>query len=90
MAGGIGLAPLRPVAYEISAKRKTTGRLPFSMGRAPLLTYSTEELEGWGKRNGVQAHVTVDRASGTWSGNVGVVTTLDPPRHSSTPAIQWR
>ena len=44
--------------------------------RTPADILYRKELEGWGKRNGVQAHVTVDRASGTWSGNVGVVTTL--------------
>ncbi len=77
VAGGIGLAPLRPVVYEILAKRKNYGQIALLYGtRTPADILYRKELEGWGKRNGVQAHVTVDRASGTWSGNVGVVTTL--------------
>jgi NAD(P)H-flavin reductase len=34
------------------------------------------ELECWGEK--CEVHVTVDRATGAWSGNIGVVTTLIP------------
>ena len=77
VAGGIGLAPLRPVVYEILAKRKNYGQIALLYGtRTPADMLYRKELERWGKRTDLQAHVTVDRAAGTWSGNVGVVTTL--------------
>jgi NAD(P)H-flavin reductase len=77
VAGGIGLAPLRPVVYEILAKRKNYGQIALLYGtRTPADMLYGKELERWSKRTDLQAHVTVDRAAGTWSGNVGVVTTL--------------
>jgi NAD(P)H-flavin reductase len=77
VAGGIGLAPLRPVVYEILAKRKNYGQIALLYGtRTPADMLYSKELEQWGKRADLQAHITVDRASGTWSGNVGVVPTL--------------
>ena len=79
VAGGIGLAPLRPVVYEILAKRKNYGQIALLYGtRTPADMLYSKELEQWGKRADLQAHITVDRASGTWSGNVGVVPTLIP------------
>ena len=77
VAGGIGLAPLRPVVYEILAKRKNYGQIALLYGtRTPADMLYSKELEQWGKRADLQAHITVDRASGTWSGNVGVVPSL--------------
>ena len=79
VAGGIGLAPLRPVVYEILAKRKNYGQIALLYGtRTPADMLYSKELEQWGKRADLQAHITVDRASGTWSGNDGVVPTLIP------------
>ena len=34
------------------------------------------ELRAWAKRRDLDVHLTVDRATGRWRGNVGVVTTL--------------
>lgn len=79
VAGGIGLAPLRPVVYEILAKRKNYGQIALLYGtRTPADMLYSKELEQWSKRADLQVHITVDRASGTWSGNVGVVPTLIP------------
>ena len=79
VAGGIGLAPLRPVVYEILAKRKNYGLIALLYGtRTPADMLYSKELEQWDKHADLQAHITVDRASGAWSGNVGVVPTLLP------------
>jgi NAD(P)H-flavin reductase len=79
VAGGIGLAPLRPAVYEILAKRKNYGQVVLLYGtRTPADLLYSKELEQWGKRADLQVHVTVDRATGGWSGNVGVVPALIP------------
>lgn len=76
VAGGIGLAPLRPVMHELLSRGRK-GRVVLLCGsRTPEDLLYARELERW--RDACELHVTVDRASGNWSGNVGVVTTLIP------------
>jgi NAD(P)H-flavin reductase len=77
MAGGIGLAPLRPALYQILAQRKKFGKVILLYGaRTPSDLLFHKELQKWRAR--VEVHVTVDHAQGAWEGNVGVVTTLVP------------
>jgi NAD(P)H-flavin reductase len=77
VAGGIGMAPLRPVVYKVLANRKSFGRVCLLYGtRTPDDILYRKELEKWGKRQDLQSLVTVDRAGQGWTGNVGVVTTL--------------
>jgi len=77
VAGGIGLAPLRPVIYEVLAKRQRFGRVCLLYGtRTPDDILYIKELEKWRERGDLQILVTVDRAGQNWTGNVGVVTTL--------------
>jgi len=77
VAGGIGMAPLRPVVYEVLANRRRFGRVCLLYGtRTPDDILYTKELEKWRKRADLQTLVTVDRAGLDWTGNVGVVTTL--------------
>lgn len=79
VAGGIGLAPLRPVLYHLLARRGDFGKVVLLYGtRTPQDILFRAELRRWGARRNVQVHVTVDRAVGRWRGNVGVVTTLIP------------
>ena len=79
VAGGIGLAPLRPVIYRVLAQRKRYGKVALMYGaRTPADLLFRRELELWRARLDVDVLVTVDRASGTWYGNVGVVTALLP------------
>ena len=79
VAGGIGLAPLRPVLYQISAHRGDFGKVVLLYGtRSPEDILYRRELQRWGAHHGVQVAVTVDRAVGPWPGHVGVVTTLIP------------
>lgn len=79
VAGGIGLAPLRPVLYEIAARRKDFGRVVLLYGcRSPEEILYRPQLETWRSSARIDVLVTVDRAVGGWPGNVGVVTTLIP------------
>jgi len=79
VAGGIGLAPLRPALYQVLAARNYYGRVVLLYGtRTPADILYRRELEHWRSRFDLYVHVTVDRAIGDWRGNVGVVTSLIP------------
>jgi NAD(P)H-flavin reductase len=79
VAGGIGLAPLRPSIYQILSERTKYGKVILLYGaRTPEDLLYLHELEHWRARFDLEVHVTVDRAAGEWQGNVGVVTTLIP------------
>ncbi|MFY9253113.1 MAG: FAD/NAD(P)-binding protein [Fuerstiella sp.] len=75
VAGGIGLAPLRPVVYEVLANREQYGNVSLLIGArtAAGLLYG-DELETWNQSIDVQR--TVDRSTSEWTGHVGVVTVL--------------
>jgi NAD(P)H-flavin reductase len=77
VAGGIGLAPLRGAIYTVLAERGDFGNVVLLYGtRTPQDILFRQELERWRARFDVEIHVTVDRGSSSWHGNVGVVTTL--------------
>ena len=77
LAGGIGLAPLRPALYHVLNNRTLYGKVVLLYGtRSPGDILFRKELEQWRSRFDLEVHVTVDRATDTWRGNVGVVTTL--------------
>lgn len=77
VAGGVGLAPLRPAIYHILANRARYGRFVILYGaRTPRDILFRAQLEKWSGRLDTYVDVTVDRASGEWHGNVGVVTKL--------------
>jgi NAD(P)H-flavin reductase len=78
VAGGIGLAPLRPVLYTIMANRSRYARVSLLIGaRSPdLLLYRSEMLQ-WRKHE-IDVRLTVDAATPGWQGAVGAVTTLIP------------
>ncbi|MDQ7041676.1 MAG: FAD/NAD(P)-binding protein [Rhodothermus sp.] len=79
MAGGIGLAPLRPAIYHLLQHRDRYGNLVLLYGaRTPRDLLYVRELERWRGRFDVQVEVTVDHAGAGWFGHVGVVTTLLP------------
>jgi NAD(P)H-flavin reductase len=79
VAGGIGLAPLRPVVYQLLANRERYGKVVILYGgRSPAELLFPEELEHWRGRFDVQVEVTVDGAPADWRGSVGVVTKLVP------------
>jgi len=77
VAGGIGLAPLRPVIYEVLNHRKDYGRLVVMYGaRSPRDLLYRKELAAWARQRETQVIVTVDYGGMSWRGHVGVVTTL--------------
>lgn len=78
-AGGIGLAPLRPVVLHAFAHRDRFRDVSLVYGtRSPADLLYEAELREWRSRFDVQVEVTVDRADPGWYGDVGVVTTLLP------------
>jgi NAD(P)H-flavin reductase len=79
VAGGIGLAPLRPVIYHLLQHRKDHGRVALLYGaRTPGDLLYTDELEQWQQRGDFQVLVTADRGEPSWRGSVGLVTALFP------------
>jgi NAD(P)H-flavin reductase len=70
VAGGLGLAPLRPAIYHVLANRSRYGRVGC---RNPGDMLYRRELEQWRQRLDVELEVTVDHADTEWRGNVGVV-----------------
>jgi NAD(P)H-flavin reductase len=77
VAGGIGLAPLRPVILHLLARRQEYGRIALLYGaRTPEDILFRRNLEKWRARFDIETLLTVDRATGDWRGNIGVVTSL--------------
>jgi NAD(P)H-flavin reductase len=79
VAGGLGLAPLRPALYRLLAERSRYGQIVLLYGtRSPDDILFRRELEAWRRRLDIDIQVTVDHAVDGWHGNVGVVTALIP------------
>jgi NAD(P)H-flavin reductase len=77
VAGGIGLAPLRPAFYYLLDHRGNYGRVSLLYGaRRPQEMLYVSELEEWRSRFDVDVEITVDNANSDWHANVGVVTKL--------------
>lgn len=77
VAGGIGLAPLRPVILEIAAARQDYGRVLVLYGaRNPEEILYVDELRVWAERHDLDVQVTVDNGRHAWRGPVGLVTRL--------------
>ncbi len=76
IAGGIGMAPLRAALYGLMEDRSRFGRIVLLYGtRSPELLLYAGELESWTKHR-IEIQVTVDRATESWQGAVGVVPLL--------------
>jgi anaerobic sulfite reductase subunit B len=74
-AGGIGLAPLRPVLLEALARRSDYGAVSLLYGaRTPSDLLYPAQLGEW--RSAIDVAVTVDAAGGDWTGSVGFVSKL--------------
>jgi NAD(P)H-flavin reductase len=79
VAGGIGLAPLRPAIYQILANRKKYGQVAICYGaRTPKELLFPSELKKWRSRFDLFVALTVDNADVGWKGSVGVVTRMIP------------
>ncbi|MEU7580128.1 FAD/NAD(P)-binding protein [Streptomyces sp. NPDC041068] len=74
VAGGIGLAPLRPLVRDAEADPKPYGRLNILVGaRTPADLMAKIETRQW---KTAYTGVTVDRPDSRWAGQIGVVTKL--------------
>ena len=79
VAGGLGLAPLRPAIYHFLSHRRDYGNFELIYGaRTPADLLYRRELERWRGRFDLRVHVSVDTAAADWQGSVGVVTTVIP------------
>ncbi|MEZ5727110.1 MAG: FAD/NAD(P)-binding protein [Burkholderiaceae bacterium] len=90
IAGGLGLAPVRPALLALLRHRRRFGRLTLLYGaRTPTDVMWLPALERWRAKKDIDIEVTVDRAGADWAGHVGVVTRLlaharfDPVRTSA-------
>lgn len=76
VAGGLGMAPLRPVVYHMIRHREQFGSINLIIGaRAPAGLLYRDEYDTW-RQSGIAVQLTVDRGTANWTGNIGVVTTL--------------
>ena len=74
VAGGVGLAPLRPVVLGALADRDRYGRVALIAGARSRDDFLfSEELQDWARR-AIEVHVTVDVPVQGWPGEVGFVT----------------
>ncbi len=77
--GGLGLAPLRSLINQVLDERGNFGRVIIAYGaRDPGELLFKDELERWAQRSDIELHQTVDRGDESWTGQVGVITTLFP------------
>ncbi|MGP0066462.1 MAG: FAD/NAD(P)-binding protein [Isosphaeraceae bacterium] len=76
VAGGLGLAPLRPAIKALLADPDRYGRITLLYGaRHPADLLYTSEYPDW-ERRGMELLLTVDHADESWRGRVGVVPVL--------------
>lgn len=75
LAGGLGLAPLRPVICHVLAHRERYANVALLYGgRSPDELLYSDEMDGWLDRPELLTRVTVDAAPAGWHGRVGLVT----------------
>jgi NAD(P)H-flavin reductase len=87
VAGGCGLAPLRPVVVQALEQRSRFGRVTIvAGGRTPQHFLFRAEAEDWARHPLLDTELIVDAAESGWAWQVGLVTeplrrlTLDPRR----------
>ena len=100
VAGGLGLAPLRPLILELLTHRDRYDRVEIVCGaRNPAEILYQPEVQAWRARSDARIQVTVDTAGRDWFGDVGLVTArlpdarFDPARtvaFSCGPEIMMR
>ena len=77
IAGGIGLAPLRPAILYALNESEAFGKLSVLSGsRSPSDALYLGELEEWRATGKIDCLITVDHAHGIWHDHVGVVTKI--------------
>lgn len=84
IAGGLGLAPLRPVIYHCLQNREQYKNISFLYGSRDVqnILYP-DELAAWNDMDAFDVFLTIDKASKgcQWQGHVGMVTNLIAQAH---------
>lgn len=76
VAGGIGMAPLRPIVQWFIGHPEKACEVTLLYGsKTPMHMVFRKELESWAE-GGIKVVLTVDGADNDWKGNVGTVTEL--------------
>jgi len=79
VAGGLGIAPVRPVIYELLHHRDRYSRVELIYGaKTPKDLVYYDQIQEWRRRSDLRFQTTVDTAGREWYGDVGVVTTRLP------------
>jgi sulfhydrogenase subunit gamma (sulfur reductase) len=74
VGGGIGLAPLRSLIWNVVDNRDKYGNIDIVYGaRSPADLCFTYDLEAWDKDPTVNMVTTIDREAEGWEGRVGLV-----------------
>jgi NAD(P)H-flavin reductase len=74
VGGGIGLAPLRSLIWNVVDNRDKYGKIDIIYGaRSPADLCFTYDLEAWDKDETVNMVTTIDREAEGWEGRVGLV-----------------
>lgn len=77
VAGGIGLAPLRPAVLEVCRAREDYARVLLLYGaRTPQDILFADDLHRWAGEHDIRVEVIVDNGPHGWQGSVGLVTQL--------------
>jgi NAD(P)H-flavin reductase len=75
VAGGVGLAPLRPVVLGALAGRGSYRSVRLIAGaRTPAEFLFRGELEDWSSRPDIEVELAIDQPAAGWGGQVGFVT----------------
>jgi NAD(P)H-flavin reductase len=74
VGGGIGLAPLRSLIWNVLDNREDYADIHIVYGaRSPDLLCFTYDLEAWDKESSVDVVTTIDKEDKRWTGRVGLV-----------------
>ena len=84
-AGGVGLAPLRPVIHYVINRREQFGKVRLLYGaRAAKHLLYRGQYDTW-RAAGIDVEVTVDLGDELWDGHIGVVPQLFSPFRLTAP-----
>jgi NAD(P)H-flavin reductase len=77
ICGGLGLVPVRSAINYVLDNREDYGDVTILFGaKGPAERLFLDEVQRWTSQENVSYDETVDRGDETWSGKVGVITTL--------------
>jgi sulfite reductase subunit B len=77
VGGGCGFAPLRSLMYSFMERAGEFKQLYFRGGcKSPQELLYRQELDQWAKKHDLDVEITLDKGDASWTGRVGLVTTL--------------